>query len=167
MIYQHYKGNYYKLIQQNIKHSETGEDMVLYQCMLSQQFYVRPQEMFFGKLDNGEMRFNSLFKEVYIFINPANLEYRRENFIETIVYKYFPHAVFVNQPRTNLMRFEDRIYGEVGNRISVVFSEAGRGSGLRGLRVDRAIIDDSISVDKDLISQMAKEVEYIKIKPLL
>ena len=58
-IYEHYKGNRYKLID-IVKHSETLEDLVLYETIYENKLgklWVRPKEMFFGNLENGEKRF--------------------------------------------------------------------------------------------------------------
>ena len=46
-VYQHYKGNYYRVIG-IAKHSETLEDMVVYEALYSceQKLWVRPASMF-------------------------------------------------------------------------------------------------------------------------
>jgi hypothetical protein len=54
-IYQHYKGNRYKVIDV-VRHSETTEEMVLYKPLyLSKDFpnqmWVRPLKMFLGNVD--------------------------------------------------------------------------------------------------------------------
>ena len=49
--YRHFKGGLYKFIGL-AKDSETLEDMVIYQAMYGdQQMWVRPAEMFFGKVE--------------------------------------------------------------------------------------------------------------------
>lgn len=55
-IYQHYKGNQYKVICE-AKHSETEEDLVVYQCLYGDySYWVRPKKMFTEKVDlNGEL----------------------------------------------------------------------------------------------------------------
>ncbi|MBE5944467.1 MAG: DUF1653 domain-containing protein [Lachnospiraceae bacterium] len=55
-IYEHYKGNRYKVIG-IAKHSETLEELVVYQAMYRDYgIWVRPKDMFFEDvLVNGEM----------------------------------------------------------------------------------------------------------------
>ena len=49
--YRHFKGGVYRLIG-IAKDSETQEDMVVYQAMYGdRQMWVRPAEMFFGKVE--------------------------------------------------------------------------------------------------------------------
>lgn len=43
-IYKHYKGNIYKIIAL-AKHSETGEDMIVYQNIEKGDIWVRPKSM--------------------------------------------------------------------------------------------------------------------------
>lgn len=45
-VYRHYKGGMYKLLGV-AKHSETLEDMVVYQELDGEKMWVRPKEMFF------------------------------------------------------------------------------------------------------------------------
>lgn len=58
-IYQHYKGGVYRLVQCDVKHTETGEMGVVYEHLWphNHTFFFRPQEMFFGKNEKGEERF--------------------------------------------------------------------------------------------------------------
>lgn len=50
-LYQHYKGNTYKLIG-IAKHSETLEEMVVYQAEYGDHtVWVRPKDMFFEKVE--------------------------------------------------------------------------------------------------------------------
>ena len=56
-IYKHYKGNLYKIIAL-AKHSETTEDMIVYQSVKDNDIWVRPQKMWNEKIDkNGTLRF--------------------------------------------------------------------------------------------------------------
>ncbi|MCQ2227167.1 MAG: DUF1653 domain-containing protein [Bacteroidales bacterium] len=55
--FRHYKGNYYRLVSE-ARHSETLEDMVVYQAMYGKmEIWVRPKKMFFEsvQLTNGEI----------------------------------------------------------------------------------------------------------------
>lgn len=59
-VYQHYKGNYYKVID-IVRHSETLEELVLYQPLyISKDFpgqlWVRPIKMFMERIEiDGKM----------------------------------------------------------------------------------------------------------------
>jgi len=56
-IYRHYKGNLYKIIAFG-KHSETVEDMIVYQSVKTGDIWVRPREMWNNVIDeNGTLRF--------------------------------------------------------------------------------------------------------------
>lgn len=58
-VYQHYKGGVYRLVQRDVKHTETGEIGVMYEHLWPHDhgFWFRPQEMFFGMNAAGEERF--------------------------------------------------------------------------------------------------------------
>ena len=49
-IWKHYKGNDYKIIILG-KHSETAEDMVVYEQMHSGKIYIRPMNLFFNDVE--------------------------------------------------------------------------------------------------------------------
>jgi len=57
-IYRHYKGNFYRVLG-TVKHSETLEDLVLYECLYENpksKLWVRPLKMFLEKVNlNGRM----------------------------------------------------------------------------------------------------------------
>ena len=58
-IYQHYKGNRYKVIGV-ARHSETLKEMIVYKALYKSRFpqgswWVRPQEMFLEKVRVGEV----------------------------------------------------------------------------------------------------------------
>ncbi|MCA9385932.1 DUF1653 domain-containing protein [Candidatus Dojkabacteria bacterium] len=58
-IYKHYSGNEYKVLR-IVKHSETLEDMVLYEALYNNnlgKFWVRPYDMFTESLEvDGETK---------------------------------------------------------------------------------------------------------------
>ena len=55
-LYRHYKGNLYKVMM-TARHSETEEWMVVYKALYGEEgFWVRPYEMFIGKVEvDGQM----------------------------------------------------------------------------------------------------------------
>ena len=58
-IYRHYKGNLYKIIAL-AKHSETNEDMIVYQNVEKGDIWVRPKSMWNETVDEGVLRFTLL-----------------------------------------------------------------------------------------------------------
>ena len=56
-IYKHYKGKLYKIIN-FAKHTETTEDMIVYQSAKTGEIWVRPKNMWNEIIDdNGTLRF--------------------------------------------------------------------------------------------------------------
>jgi hypothetical protein len=56
-VYQHFKGNLYQVVGE-AKHSETGEELVVYRPMYGDQaLWVRPKAMFIESVDvDGELK---------------------------------------------------------------------------------------------------------------
>ena len=64
-VYRHFKGNHY-YIKDVAKHSETGEEYVVYQGLYGDNpVYIRPKEMFLEKADLT--RKDNIFKQEYRF----------------------------------------------------------------------------------------------------
>lgn len=62
-IYKHYKGNLYRVIGIG-KHSETTEDMVIYQSIKNNQIWIRPINMWNNVIDEkGTLRFTLIDEE--------------------------------------------------------------------------------------------------------
>ena len=55
-IYKHYKGNVYKIVAL-AKHSETEEDMIVYQNVYKGDIWVRPKSMWNEVVKDGQLRF--------------------------------------------------------------------------------------------------------------
>ena len=55
-IYKHYKGNVYKIIAL-AKHSETTENMVVYQNVDKGDIWVRPKSIWNEVVKDGQLRF--------------------------------------------------------------------------------------------------------------
>lgn len=64
-IYEHYKGQRYK-VHQTVIHSESLEELVMYECLYENkqgQFWVRPKRMFLEKVEK-EGRLVQRFKRL-------------------------------------------------------------------------------------------------------
>ena len=57
--YRHYKGGIYKIIAL-AKHSETNEDMIVYQSQSTQDIWVRPKTMWNEIINDNVFRFTLL-----------------------------------------------------------------------------------------------------------
>ena len=79
--YRHFKGGVYRFIG-TAKHSETQEEMVVYEAMYGgHQMWVRPKEMFFGKVEwdgNTIPRFHELTDEEALGMGLGILDGRNE-----------------------------------------------------------------------------------------
>ena len=61
--YKHFKGNIYRVLFE-VKHTETGEDMVVYQAMYGEEgIWVRPKAMFDEVIERDGKTFRR-FKEI-------------------------------------------------------------------------------------------------------
>ena len=58
-LYRHYKGNVYKIIG-FAKHSETYEDMIVYEALSDKRTWVRPKNMWNEMIDENTIRFTLL-----------------------------------------------------------------------------------------------------------
>ena len=71
IYYRHYKGNIYRFLYE-AKHSETGEELVVYQAMYgNHEIWVRPKEMFYGFVEidgDKQFRFAKITKEEVLAI---------------------------------------------------------------------------------------------------
>lgn len=53
-VYRHFKGDYY-LVEDIARHSETGEDLVIYRKLYGDGgLWVRPKEMFLAEVDRAK-----------------------------------------------------------------------------------------------------------------
>lgn len=62
-IYRHFKGGIY-LYRGVAKHSETLEDMVVYQSLKDGKLWVRPKSMFFDEARPGIKRFTLIKRRI-------------------------------------------------------------------------------------------------------
>jgi hypothetical protein len=73
MLYEHYKGGLYRVLAEVARHTETGEDVVVYMSVETGLVWVRPAELFYGYLKTEEGKEIKRFKAVF------ELKKHREN----------------------------------------------------------------------------------------
>ena len=64
-VYLHYKKKKYRVLGL-VRHSETLEELVYYECLYPNdqgQYWVRPRDLFSGRTEAGEVRFQLLENE--------------------------------------------------------------------------------------------------------
>jgi len=64
--FRHYKGGIYELLFEGVKHTETGEDLVVYQHVWPNppNIYARPRGMFFDILEDGTAAGSPRFRPI-------------------------------------------------------------------------------------------------------
>ena len=99
-IVRHFKGGLYRIIATGM-HTETGEDLVIYQSLKDQRVWARPYKMFMGKVD----------KEKY---PDATQEYR----LELVEKKDDSYAFYSENLNTLISTIDDeRLVSELNNRV--------------------------------------------------
>ncbi|MGI8216736.1 DUF1653 domain-containing protein [Bacillus cereus] len=73
MLYEHYKGGLYRVLAEVARHTETGEDVVVYMSVETGLVWVRPSELFYGYLTTNEGKVIKRFKAI------IELKKHREN----------------------------------------------------------------------------------------
>jgi hypothetical protein len=61
-LFRHYKGKNYRFLGL-VRHSESLDELVLYEALYENKlgrFWVRPLDMFFGKIEDGRLRFEPI-----------------------------------------------------------------------------------------------------------
>lgn len=121
-IYQHFKGDFYKVIA-IATHSETGEEMVVYQEMYGEhKNYVRPLSMFISKVDHDkypeasqEYRFE-LMKEEELTKTPEEIE-KEQSIIEPLLLDFLDSDTYADK-KNILTALHHKITDDMINTLS-------------------------------------------------
>ena len=69
-FYRHFKNKLYQIVAVAV-HSETGEKMVVYQALYGERrYWVRPEQMFFERIERDDKCFNRFTEIDFTDINP-------------------------------------------------------------------------------------------------
>ena len=121
-IYKHFKGGFYKVIT-NAKHSETGEQMVVYQALYGDhETYVRPLEQFVSAVDKTkypqaeqEYRFERM-KEENNSQTPEEIE-QEQSTLDPLILEFLDSETYAEK-KNILTALHHRITNEMINTLS-------------------------------------------------
>ena len=74
-IYRHFKGGLYRTLY-FAKHTETGEELVIYQSLKTQEVFARPKAMFASKVDKKKYP-NATQKFRLELVNDEDITYEK------------------------------------------------------------------------------------------